>query len=243
MLFFALLAASCTDEKSETAELHWTYSGETGPEHWGNLEPEYALCETGLQQSPVNFNNATANNALPILTFDYHAASGTLRSNGHALQFDYPPGSKVSIDSTDYTLKQFHFHTPSEHGLGLIAWPLEMHLVHQHADGKLVVVGVLFHESETESDFLAQFLEKIEMASLEVEVDDVNAAATLPSNKSYYAYEGSLTTPPCSEGVTWRVLRTSIPASQEQLSAITRVFIENSRPLQALGSRTIQSSP
>lgn len=219
--------------------VHWTYEGAEGPAHWGDLSPDYALCSTGTQQSPVDIPAAALLNPADI-TFNYHSAPLNILNNGHTIQVNYAPGSTATIGGKTYELKQFHFHIPSEHELGSAHKAMELHLVHQAADGELAVVGILLVPG-AENAALAPIFSHLPTAvqpATPVDGVNVDAASFLPATQTYYHYDGSLTTPPCSQGVKWQVMSTPVELSQAQIDAFKAIFPENARPVQSLGDRT-----
>lgn len=218
---------------------HWSYSGEDGPDHWGSLSPDYAKCSEGQEQSPVDIPASAPVNTTG-LTFNYKPSNLTILNNGHTVQANYDPGSSITLDGTTYNLVQFHFHAPSEHTIAGQHSPLELHLVHQSAAGNLAVVGVMINSGAANAayDPVMNNLPAQEQAATPVAGVTVDAASLLPADRSYYRYNGSLTTPPCSEGVRWHVLSTSITLSAAQIAAFTNIFPNDARPLQPLNART-----
>ncbi len=218
---------------------HWTYEGEEGPGHWGDLDPSFAACKTGKSQSPIDLAAAEQTD-LPNIVFHYAPSGMTILNNGHTIQVNYDPGSSIELGGERYDLKQFHFHTPSEHSLEGKLYPLELHLVHQSQDGRLAVVGILF-EAGVENPVLQAVWDKMpatqtDAAATGVEID---AADFLPAVQSVYRYSGSLTTPPCSEGVTWSVMTSLVQASPAQIAAFEAIFEANNRPVQVLNARQL----
>lgn len=250
------LAAGCATEEpapevevaeteiAETAAeepVHWTYSGERGPENWGALSPEFAVCETGTMQSPINLADATRTE-LPDPQFNYEPTPLEIVNKGHTLQVEYEPGSAITVGGTRYELLQFHFHTPSEHRLQGEEFPAELHLVHRGPGGELAVVGVLI-ERGNENAALEPVLNNLpETPGEEQQVASVriNAEDLLPADGQHYRYAGSLTTPPCTEGVKWFVLDEPIELSAEQIEALRSVISTSNRPVQPLGSRELR---
>jgi len=228
--------------ENSAEKLHWSYGGSGNPTRWGTMAEEYALCDAGNSQSPVDIASKTQpqEESQPI-QFNYQPIALTVKNNGHTIQVDYPPGSFIKIDGNIYKLLQFHFHTPSEHTIDGIASAMEMHLVHQSSQGKLAVVGVLI-EAGSENYFLKEILENLPETEEEAEVEGVkiNVETLLPNNRSYYSYSGSLTTPPCSEGVSWNVMKTPITASAEQIEQFMEIYQMNARPVQPLNRRKVQ---
>jgi carbonic anhydrase len=219
---------------------HWGYQGEVGPEHWQEFESDFGECSSGRNQSPIDLHNFIEAD-LPRIAFDYKSGGYQVVNNGHAVQVDYSPGSKITVDQTDFQLKQFHFHSPSENTISGKSFPMEAHFVHADAKGNLAVVALMFEEGASN-----KLLEKV-WPHVPKEEDNkvelatpVAAAELLHANRDYYRYDGSLTTPPCSEGVRWFVLKHTAKASTEQLALVREVIGHaNNRPIQAVGARAI----
>ena len=234
-LFAALLTSSAA-----YAGGHWEYSGEAGPESWGKLAPEFSVCAMGKNQSPVDLKGAIKGQLTPI-KFDYKTNASEIINNGHTIQANYTPGSSITVDGVQFELKQFHFHAPSENLINGKSYPMEMHLVHADKDGNLAVVGVMFEEGAANAaltDLWKQMPEKADGKN--VLAAQVNALKLLPQKQAYFRFNGSLTTPPCSEGVRWMVMKTSITASKEQLHAFEHTMHHaNNRPVQAVNARPI----
>lgn len=226
---------------TQAAEVEFCYEGACGPENWANLSPEYRLCGDGLRQSPINLYRAK-DSALPALKIDYKATPLTILNNGHAIQVNYASGSTLTVGRTKYRLLQFHFHTPSEHLKDGRSFPMEAHLVHVDDFGNLAVLGLFMREGETTNAFLRPIFDNLPRTEGEVDVAgvNVNVANFLPRQRGYYSYSGSLTTPPCSEGVTWMVLEDSVTVSRAQLEQFRAVIELNARPEQPLNGRTIR---
>jgi carbonic anhydrase len=234
----------------EAHEAHWSYedgSGEVGPARWGEL-PGNAPCSVGHRQSPIALVSSGPGAATPATTpvdsFAYQPSRISLVNNGHTVQEEYEPGSSLSEAGVTYTLRQFHFHAPSEHTVDGVSFPLEMHLVHLDAAGKpALVVGVLVKEGRPNPAFDALFArlpqhsgEKIEPAG-----GKVDAARILPANRSFFDYDGSLTTPPCTEGVRWRVMRQPIEMSAAQIQVFRSIahLAHTNRPIQPANGRDV----
>jgi carbonic anhydrase len=220
---------------------HWSYSGDEGPDHWGALSSDYALCATGKSQTPIDISVTKAANGLASLLFNYPALTPTWGNNGHTLQMDYPAGGRLTVGDRDYDLAQFHFHAPSEHTVNGVAFPMEMHIVHKDAAGNLAVIGVLIKAGAANPAYQAIWTRVPATAgdafSLGTTLDP---ASLLPASRDYYTYSGSLTTPPCTEGVRWLLMTNPVELSAEQIAAFTRVYGANSRPVQALNGRDVQ---
>jgi carbonic anhydrase len=218
---------------------HWSYEGDEGPSHWGELGADNAACATGHAQSPIDLTKAGAAD-LPNLAFHYQPSQLHVLDNGHTLQFDYDPGSYVEIDGTRYELLQFHVHAPSEHAVDGKLADAEIHLVHRDAAGHLAVVGLLVHAGK-ENAALADAWAHLPAGPGPAQTVDaqVDAAALLPPTQAAWRYDGSLTTPPCTEGVKWSVMETPIEMSQAQLDAFTHLVHANNRPVQPLDGRAL----
>lgn len=228
-------AAAAAEER-----VHWSYGGETGPEAWGRLSPDFALCETGTEQSPVNLANATAAE-LPDLRFDYQEVPREVVNTGHTLQVNYPPGSTMTVGGATYQLLQFHFHTPAEHRLRGRELPMEVHFVHRGPGGNLAVVGVLVEPGAENravqplwSHLPARAGEERNVSSVRIDPERL-----LPEDRQTYRYAGSLTTPPCTEGVRWFVFDEPIRMSPAQIEAVRSIIGTTNRPVQPLGGRTL----
>jgi len=221
---------------------HWTYEGEEGPEHWGEMAEEFRMCAEGLNQSPVDLVTEV-HAELPELEFEYYSTPVNEINNGHTIQQNVKPGSFLRIPSQDmkYELKQFHFHSPSEHRVAGQSYAMEMHFVHANEEGALAVVGVLVNEGE-EHPVLKQLWSFMpqnpgETAEQPIGIEDTDL---LPPTRDYFTYSGSLTTPPCTEGVKWVVLKTPIEASAEQIETFKeRVGSATNRPVQPHNARLI----
>ncbi|MFZ5908068.1 MAG: carbonic anhydrase [Nitrospirota bacterium] len=225
-------------------EIHWGYEGEGAPANWGNLKPEFALCGTGKAQSPVDFEK-TYRTSLDAIKFSYKQTPLRIINNGHSVQVNCDPGSSVIIDGAEYQLLQFHFHAPSEHTVKGSFSDMEMHLVHKNDSGDLAVVGVLMKKGQQNK--IIQVL----WDNLPAEVDkenvvegiSVDASSLLPKDRGYYHYYGSLTTPPCTEGVNWSVIKTPIEVSEEQIQKFrTLMGVDNNRPVLPVNKRFILES-
>ncbi|MBX3010818.1 MAG: carbonic anhydrase family protein [Caldilineaceae bacterium] len=237
----AATPAHASAPASPAHTIHWSYAGEEGPDHWGELSADYTACADGSAQSPIDLTAATKAD-LPDIIFDYGESHLNILNNGHTVQVNYDAGSAILLDGVRYDLLQFHFHAASEHTIAGERYPLEFHLVHRNAEGGLAVVGVMAvagAENPAFADILAH-APASEAAATVVEGVMVAAEQLLPAGRLYYTYAGSLTTPPCSEGVKWHVLTTPIELSATQLEALTSILHDNFRPIQPLHDRALQ---
>ncbi len=225
------------------APVHWTYEGEEGPTHWGNLSPDYATCSTGISQSPVDISNSAPKDRANLV-FHYLPSKINILNNGHTIQVNYDSGSYIDLDGVRYNLVQFHFHAPSEHSLNGKLAEAELHLVHKSDDGKLAVVGILIEIGTENPAFKSTWdnlpFTKGSVRQLSAEVD---ALAMLPARQETYRYIGSLTTPPCTEGVKWNVMVEPVEMSKTQLAAFRSIFEGNNRPVQPLDGRSFIKDP
>ena len=222
---------------------HWVYKGHHGdPAHWAELDPAFEACAKGQTQSPIDIRKAVKTD-LPALTFAYTSAVPTLVNNGHTIQVNLSPGQSLKIGDQAYELLQFHFHTPSEETVAGKHAAMVAHFVHRNAAGELGVVGVLLAQGKKNAAFEGIFAH-LPRPGEKITVDDLtlDLAALLPADKHYYAYEGSLTTPPCSQGVNWMVLKTPVQIGADQIKAFRRLFNANARPIQPLNGRIIRES-
>lgn len=218
---------------------HWSYTGQEKALNWSDLDPAYHLCGGGEKQSPVNIEKFMPSD-LPALNLSYQSTSLDVLNNGHTVQVNYGAGSTMTVGEKVYNLLQFHFHTPSEHYLNGAPYPMELHLVHQAEDGTLGVLGVMMKVGE-HHPVIEGIWQNAPQSGGHKEVKSVEFSATqlLPEDLSYYNYEGSLTTPPCTEGVQWHVLKTPIELSGHQLHAFQALFPVNARPIQPMHGRVV----
>ena len=223
-------------------EIPWSYENETGPAHWSELDSRFAACSSGQQQSPINLETAQASD-LVNPEFHYEPVPLNLLNNGHTVQVPYAPGSYILIEGDRYDLRQFHFHTPSEHAIEGKSQLGELHLVHQNEAGQLAVVAVLLYADDAENNRAYTLIS----SNLPENAGDklrthhrINARSLLPQNTTTYRYSGSLTTPPCSESVTWLVMSDPVPLPSQQLAQYSVRLHHNNRPLQALNNRSVQ---
>lgn len=216
----------------------WSYEA---PAEWGNLKAEYLTCKNGANQSPVDIRQAV-NGQLPPLTLSYQAKQKSIINNGHTIQINVKDGDALTLDGETFTLRQFHFHTPSENLINSKRYPLAAHFVHASEEGHLAVVGVMF-EAGAENPALAEILRELpaEVNHEAALQQPLNLSALIPGEKNYYRFSGSLTTPPCTEGVRWLVMKQTVSASAEQIKTFAKLLGEhgNSRPVQALNGRVI----
>ncbi len=236
----SLLASVLVSTSAFSAGTHWSYSGEEGPALWGQLDPEFATCATGKNQSPVNLTGMVEGE-LPKIDINYKTGGGEIVNNGHTIQVNYASGSSISINSHQFELKQFHFHSPSENAIEGQNFPMEGHFVHADKDGNLAVIAVMFKEGEANTELAKAWAQMPKEAGDKVHLSaSVDATKLLPADHDYYRFNGSLTTPPCSEGVWWLVMKNYDTASPEQIKQFTHTMHHpNNRPLQPVNARVI----
>lgn len=224
------------------AHPHWSYDGETGPEHWAKLSPEFATCSTGTRQSPIDVRGGVGVDLPPIL-FEYQPAPVNVVDNGHTIQVNFSGGNAITVQGRRFELVQFHFHKPSEERINGKNYDMVAHLVHKDGEGKLGVIALLF-ERGGENAFIQTVWNNLplEQNSPLAPQENLDLNSILPKDKGYYTYMGSLTTPPCTEGVLWMVMKTPVQMSSEQMSVFARLYKNNVRPIQKSNGRLIKES-
>jgi len=221
---------------------HWSYEGGTGPEKWGSLDAANGICATGSQESPVDIaGSITAQ--LPPLEIGWRKRPDTIVNNGHTIQLNCPEGGTLKVGARDYGLTQFHFHHPSEHLVDGKRFAMEAHFVHAAADTGLAVVGVLIAPGTANAVFnkIVSTMPGEEGQTVPAG-PDIDPNALLPDRRAYYRYEGSLTTPPCSEMVDWLVLADRVEVAEADIARFAKLYPMNARPVQNRHRRFILSS-
>lgn len=228
-----------------TAAPRWSYSGADGPDRWAALSNAFATCGSGRQQSPIDLTAATPRDLVDPQPA-YQPTEARIVDDGYTVRVDLQPGSSLLLDGVPYALDEFHFHSPSEHTVNGNSYAVELHLVHEADNGAVAMVGVLM-AGGAENPALAPLISAIpSKEGKDVRLRDVyDPSGLLPADRRAYRYPGSLTTPPCTEGVIWVVMATPIQASGPQIAALARALEGNSRPVQARGDRELllDSSP
>ena len=250
ILSLATLAACSTVERphEESHETHWDYA-ELGPRVWGTLNPEFSICGTGQLQSPIDIGTAAPGD-LPGIRASFRAAElhivhhehrADIVNTGHSIQVNYPESDTLFIGDESYALIQYHFHSPSEHQVSGRSFPAEVHFVHQAQDGRLAVIGVLVEEGEANPayDPIWQNLPPEKNHPIHLEHVTVDVDALLPPETNSVRYQGSLTTPPCKEGVEWIVMTTPVTMSSTQLTSLRSLLSGNNRPIQGAFNRAV----
>ena len=238
-----MAATHAHSQEAKPAAHAWDYGKEHGPEHWGELDPAFAACQSGHRQSPIDIQQ-TRKADLPSIAFDYHPSPLRIVDNGHTIMITYGPGSSIRLADRQYDLKQFHFHRPSEERIHGKHHAMSLHLVHADPEGRLAVVAVLLDLGQ-ESPLVRELWNDLPKEKEKEERRDdvqIDAADLLPRDRGYYTFEGSLTTPPCSENVTWLVLKQPVSVSAEELARFSRLYRDNARPTQPLYDRVVKET-
>jgi len=236
------LALAAIAPSSAAADKNWSYTGPNGPTKWAKLDKAFAACGGGTLQSPIDIPDAHARKGdLPPLLFSYKPSPLRIIDDGHTIQVNYPPGSWVSIEGKRYELVEFKFHKPSEFKINGKGQEMDVQLVHKDKDGKLAVIAVLLDQGSENALIKTLWSNLPQAKDKETDVPSVqiNAFGLLPQNKDYYTFKGSLTTPPCTEGVSWYVLKTPVQISADQLARFGKIYQTNARPVQPLNDRDI----
>lgn len=242
LCLFGLAAYLGTTQGGEYADpaARWGYTGKTGPEHWAELDATFAACKQGQAQSPIDIRK-THDGLRPPLGFTYQPGEASVVNNGHTVEFDARNGGSIRVDAVTYQLVNIHFHTPSEEHFNGKVYPMAAHLVHRDNVGNLAVVAVMFIEGD-ENHALAPVFAAMPKRRGQPKpyAQALDPSIFLPAERDYYAFNGSLTTPPCSEGVQWRVLKQPVQISSAQLEAFRALYPMNARPLQELHDRQVE---
>jgi carbonic anhydrase len=251
-----LAITSCTGEEPTSEDrgadhaVHWGYEASDGPAVWGSMNPDWALCAQGIEQSPIDLTNAMHTELSPMeldllsgqeLEVLNHAGVIDALDNGHTIQINAETGETLTVGDQSYSLVQFHFHAPSEHTVDGKHYPMELHFVHAAHDGALAVLGVMLDEGATNPG-IAPLWSQLSAApnATTIGMPTDFAEHIFPNvGTGFYHYDGSLTTPPCSEGVKWYIRKTPTTLSNEQIAAFSEVYDHNNRPVQALNERTL----
>jgi len=242
LLSIALLTLISTASAEKHQDAHWGYKGDTGPAHWGELSEKFALCSSGENQSPIDIKS-DYDVKLPVIEFTYTAKPTKVLNNGHTIQVDISEGSSIKVAGKTFQLKQFHFHTPSENTIDGKSFPLEAHFVHRSSDtNEFAVVAVMFEEGDA-NPILDKIWEKMPTEARKSEKlngDELDYTQLQPDDKDYYRFNGSFTTPPCTEGVYWHVLKKPLTASKAQIETFLKTMHHpNNRNIQEVGARVI----
>ena len=224
----------------------WSYEGARGPEHWSELDPEWAACNGGKEQSPIDIGN-TKKEKLPVIRFEYKSGPITIINNGYtAVRVNYAPGNGnfLIVGEKRYELTQFHFHHPSEEYIHGKQYDMVAHLMHADSDGKVAAVAIPLKSGSANATIQQLWEHMPQTAGSEHTIPgvEVSPGGLVPSDTAYYTYEGSQTAPPCSEGVTWFVLKSSMDISAEEISAFGKLYPHDVRPVQPINGRVVRES-
>jgi len=221
---------------------HWSYGEHGGPAEWGELAQGFATCKLGKFQSPIDIRGAKTTD-LPAIKFVYKPSPLKLIDNGHTIQVNYAPGSSIEVDGKRYELVQFHFHKPSEEKIDGKAHDMVAHLVHKAFDGKLAVVAVLLDKGGANPTIATIWKNLPSTKDKEASVNtNIDVATLLPAKKGYYTFQGSLTTPPCSEEVRWFVMKSPVTIAESEVAAFGKLYPMNARPTQPSNGRSIEAT-
>jgi carbonic anhydrase len=238
-------ATAAAGASGHGGEVHWSYEGENGPLAWGQLKPEFNLCSAGKRQSPINIEEtSTLQGPAEALQFSYLPSAGTVVNNGHTIQIDLYGDNALTVRGSSYKLLQFHFHTPSEEQVNYRRFAMVAHLVHKNSEGQLAVVSVLLDPGASNALINKVWtympLDTNDRVRLPDGIIDLNEL--LPKDQRYYQFMGSLTTPPCTEGVLWMVFKQPVTMSREQIRLFAQLFPNNARPVQPLNGRAVRDA-
>lgn len=237
-LLLAFFAGCGSPQAPSPGHAQWSYAGENGPQNWA--KNGFLAKGVGQEQSPIDIPSSTATCGKE-LGIRYEPSILKVVNNGHTIEADCEKGSGITVDGIHYDLLQFHFHCPSEHTIDGKLLDLELHLVHKNAAGGLAVIGILFKEGKTNPNLDPVFMNMPATEGASVSTSKpVNASSLLPTDRAYYRYDGSLTTPPGTEGVKWHVMSQVCELSKEQLDAFKKLYSGNNRPVQPMNKRSFQ---
>ena len=239
----ALLLAVASAAQQPPPAHNWDYGNLHGPSHWGELSPEFASCSHGHHQSPIDIRKPKKAD-LPPLQFDYNSIPLDIIDNGHTIMINYAPGSFLSVGGDRYELKQFHFHRPSEEKIDGRNFAMSVHLVHADQQGKLAVVAVLLQHGEDNPLVHEIWNELPREKNKEEHLDNIkiDLDGLLPADHGYYTFDGSLTTPPCTESVTWFVLKHPVTVTAAEIDQFSKLYRDDARPTQPLYDRVVLES-
>ena len=242
-IVYCAFVLTVTDIAQAQHPEHWDYGGERGPSHWGDLSPEFTQCKMGHHQSPVDIRNPQKADLLPI-RFHYKPSPLHIIDNGHTIMINYAAGSFMMVGERKYVLKQFHFHRPSEEKINGKSFDMTIHLVHADENGKLAVVAILLQEGK-ENTLVRELWKDLPREKEKEGVFEsiqIDVSQLLPHDLSYYTFSGSLTTPPCSENVTWFVLKHPSTVSEAEIEEFGQLYRNDARPTQPLYDRIVLES-
>lgn len=237
---FFVAGLLCSTHLIASEQAHWSYAGHDGPDHWGAISSDYISCSQGLNQSPIDLTGMVEGE-LPELSIKYASLGDSVVNNGHTIKVNYQPGSKIEIGDKTFELKQFHFHAPSENRIMGRSFPMEAHFVHSDKEGNLAVIAIMYSVGEQHQELEKAWAFMPEEAGKKNQLSvPVDAARLMSTNRDYYRFNGSLTTPPCTEGVEWYVMKSIQSVSKQQLDKFVEIMAhDNNRPIQPLNARIV----
>ncbi len=238
----SITALRSAPAKTRAAGDQWAYDGDGGPDNWAHLKPEFAACSNGKRQSPIDIRDGISVQLDPV-QFDYKPSSFRVIDTGHTVQVNVGTGNSIEVQDKRFELLQFHFHRPSEERINGRQFDMVAHLVHKDLEGRLAVVAVLLDRGSVQPIVQSVWNNlPLEKGDEVVARGSIDLSALLPVDRRYFTYMGSLTTPPCSEGVLWMVMQNPVSMSPEQISIFSRLYPMNARPIQSAGGRLIKGS-
>ncbi len=240
VLTAALLLGAAFVAAFAAEDAKWSYEGEDGPLHWGSLSEAYASCGTGTQQSPIDIVDAVEADIADVELL-WNATTWSVTNNGHTLQIEGPDAGAALIGDETYDLVQIDFHSPSEHALDGARFPMEVHFVHAHSDGRVAVIAAMI-EPGGDNELFATIMAAAPKTLGTAEIGEADPRTLLPAASGFYRYQGSLTTPPCSETVLWTVMEAPVRVAQDDLARFAELFPMNARPLQPVSRRFVLRS-
>lgn len=226
-------------------DVQWAYEGEAGPQSWGKLKMDLNTCAIGKRQSPINIEDgATLQGPAEPIQFSYLPSNAAVVNNGHTIQVDVQGENSITVRGSNYRLLQFHFHTPSEEQINFKRYPMVAHLVHKNAEGQLAVVAVLLEQGDSNAviDRVWTYMPLDANDRVRMPAEALNLADLLPKDRRYYQFMGSLTTPPCTEGVLWLVMKQAVQISKAQMRLFQQLYPNNARPIQPLNGRPVREA-
>ncbi|RXJ88196.1 carbonic anhydrase [Arcobacter sp. CECT 8985] len=242
ILIVALIAIFLGEGDKHKPLAHWGYNGDISPNNWFKLDERYNMCKDGKHQSPINIvTDELTNVVLEEITYYDDSIAKSFENNGHTLKVNFLSGNMIEYGSKEYALKQMHFHTPSENKIDGKTYPMEAHLVHKDSNGNILVIAVMFELSDDTNVIIDKLLKDLPTKKGEKNdlTSDIYGYDILPQNKEFYTFDGSLTTPPCSENVKWIVLKNPVNIIKTQLEEFKNIMQKNNRPIQSKNNRYI----
>ena len=232
--------ALVVDEPENSTEALWSYRGRSGPDYWGHLNSGFLNCKTGRKQSPIDINNPLHSAEEISFNMNYGFSKLKMSNTGKSYIGSFEPGSFVSFQDEIYNLKELSLHLPSEHTIDGIPYDMEMQLLHYNSEGNALAIGIFLEESRHQNHVLTKIWEAFpNEKGGESEPLHINVAELLPKDSRFFTYDGSLTTPPCTQGVHWVLFSKPAQISPDQVDKFISIYRNNSRPIQGINKRSI----